>query len=66
MGIQDTYMTTGEAADAIGCTYDWVRKLCDRGDLECAKIGRFWFVTRASVNAYKKTVRKPGPKPKRR
>ena len=60
----DEWLTVADAAKLIDVDPDWIRKLCQRKVIECKKFGHVWMVSRASVEAYAKTDRKPGPKPK--
>lgn len=60
------YITSREAAEILGIDHKShrVAQLCRSGRLDCRKIGRDWLVSRQSVEAYARSSRKPGPKPK--
>lgn len=57
------WITVNQAADILVVKPDRVRKLCRAGKLKTERFGRAWMVDRESVIDYKKTYRKPGPKP---
>lgn len=57
------WITVKQAADILIVKPDRVRKLCRAGKLKTERFGRAWMVSRESVIDYKKTYRKPGPKP---
>jgi transposase len=58
-------MISHRAAEALGLDHEsrQVAKLCREGILRCRKIANRWLVSRASVEAYQKSYRKPGPRP---
>ena len=56
------WITTTEAAEISGFSSQWVRELCDEGDVTCRKFGRNWQVSRTSLLAYVESERRPGPK----
>ena len=60
------YMTSSEAAEILGVTRARISMLCKTGKLEYAKMGKFNFPSRASVEAYKDNParEKHAPKPK--
>jgi excisionase family DNA binding protein len=46
-------MTVAQAARQLGLSADWVRKLCDRGDLPHRRIGPGWrLISREAVEEY--------------
>ena len=57
------WITVKQAAEILNVKPDRVRKLCRSFTLVAEKFGDVWMVNRKSVMAYKKTYRKPGPKP---
>lgn len=61
----DPYALTVEAAaSALGLTTGRVRQLLRAGVLVGEKVTeRCWLISRASVEAYRSMVRRPGPKP---
>ncbi len=63
-GAQSAYVTAREAADILGLAHEsrQVAKLCRAGLLAGRKIANRWIVSRASIEAYLKSSRKPGPK----
>jgi excisionase family DNA binding protein len=61
--VMPEWITVKQAAGILVVKTDRVRKLCRAGKLTAAKFGDVWQVDRESVIAYKKTYRKPGPKP---
>lgn len=48
------YMTTEEAAKALGFHIDHIRRMLRESDLEGLKVGITWLVSRKSVADYKK------------
>jgi excisionase family DNA binding protein len=48
------YMTTQEAADLLGYHVHHVRRMLREGDLEGQKVGYMWFVSKESVDIYRK------------
>jgi excisionase family DNA binding protein len=57
------WITVNQAAVILVVKPDRVRKLCRAGKLKTERFGRAWMVDKESVIDYKKTYRKPGPKP---
>ena len=57
------WITVNQAAEILNVKPDRVRKLCRTYLIVAEKFGDVWMVNRKSVMAYKKTYRKPGPKP---
>jgi excisionase family DNA binding protein len=57
-------LTTAEVAAALQVTRRRVLELIRLGTLKAEKFGRDWQVDSASVEAYKNSPRKPGPKKK--
>lgn len=55
------YMTTEEAAEALGVGAQWVRDLCNEGRLEAEKVGGIWLIKIKSVENFQRKT--PGPKP---
>lgn len=58
------YISSKEAATILGVNDSRVRQLLLAGILSGRKFGPVWLVSKASVNKYALTDRKPGPKPK--
>jgi excisionase family DNA binding protein len=56
-------ISTSEAADKLGCTDSWVRRLLREGILRGVRMGRDWFAEERSVKEYKALGVKRGPKP---
>lgn len=54
---------TEEAAKIAGMTDGGIKYAIDRGFLPAKKVGRTWILFRATVKAFAKIERKPGPKP---
>jgi excisionase family DNA binding protein len=48
------YMTTEEAAKALGFHIVHIRRMLREKDLEGKKVGQMWFVHKRSVSDYKK------------
>lgn len=64
MNIEDSYMSTTEAAKSLGYSHhSYINKLCKRGVLECVEIAGVKLVSKASVEDYKRN-RKPAGRPK--
>lgn len=63
MNLEDC-LTIGEAAELFPFTAVWIRKLCQQGRLDCRKSGDVWLVSRAALEEYAATERKPGPDPR--
>jgi excisionase family DNA binding protein len=53
-------LTPQQAAAVLGLTVDYVRKLCNSGKLRCRKFGIVWIITRADLDRYQRTRRRPG------
>jgi excisionase family DNA binding protein len=45
-------MTTEQAADVLGCTSRWIRKLIATNRLPATREGRAWSLNGADVNDY--------------
>ena len=58
----DEWLTAKESAERLEVSTARIRQLCQEKKLTCKKFGSYWAVSRASVEAYAKTDRKPGPK----
>lgn len=48
-----TVITTTHAADLLGCTDSYVRRLCRAGRLTGERVGPLWLIDQASLNAYR-------------
>lgn len=59
-------MSAAQAAERLGVTPDWIRKLCSREKLDCGKVGGVILVTVESVDEYAAQNVKRGRKPKPR
>lgn len=57
-------LTTAEAAAVLNVSRRRVLKLIELGTLKAERFGMAWSVDSASVDAYKNSPRKPGPKPR--
>jgi excisionase family DNA binding protein len=51
------YVTTDEAAEALGYSPEHVRRMLRNGKLKADKIGGAWLVLRRSVRDYQEAVR---------
>lgn len=62
---QAGYVTAREAAELLGLDHEsrQVAKLSRQGILVGKKIANRWMISRASIEAYKNSYRKPGPPP---
>jgi uncharacterized protein (DUF433 family) len=62
---QDAYVTSREAAEMLGIDHEsrHIARLCREGVLECKKIANRWVISRASLEAYRDSYRKPGRRP---
>lgn len=62
---QAGYVTAKEAADLLGLDHEsrQVAKLSRQGKLVSRKIANRWMISRASIESYKSSYRKPGPYP---
>lgn len=54
---RDVWMTREEAATALHTDHQSIKPLIDRGELKGLQRGRRWYVTRESVQAYKRRQR---------
>lgn len=54
---RSVWMTREEAAAALGTQHRSIKPLIDSGDLKGLQRGRRWYVTRESVQAYKRRQR---------
>lgn len=64
MALDPYALTVEAAATVLGLTTGRVRQLLRAGILNGEKITeRCWLISRTSVDAYRTTVRRPGPKP---
>jgi excisionase family DNA binding protein len=62
--MSEEWITTKEAAEILGVTQDHVSYLLRKGIIRGRKIRRDWVTTRSTVEAYRATNPKPGPKSK--
>jgi len=46
-------LSTAQAAQELGCSKQWVLDLIYAGELDAQKIGNYYAITKASVEAYK-------------
>lgn len=53
--MQIRYLTTAEAAEALGVSDSFVRRLCRDGKLG-QRIGRNWAVTKDDVERYQREI----------
>ncbi len=64
------YMTTEDAATALGFHPDYIRRLLRAGGLQGRKVGPVWLVLKSSVRQYQERAKaqgeKRGPKPQPR
>jgi uncharacterized protein (DUF433 family) len=62
---QTGYVTARVAAEMLGLDHEsrQVAKLSRQGVLAGKKIANRWMISRASIEAYRKSYRKPGPTP---
>lgn len=58
-------LTTQQAADELNVSRRRVNELITLGTLKAERFGIAWQVDSASVEAYKNSPRKAGPKPKK-
>src|SRR5688572_30534051 len=65
---QSGYVTAKEAAEMLGLDHEsrQVAKLSRQGVLAGKKIANRWMISRASIEAYRSSYRKPGPPPSTR
>jgi len=63
--IKSGYVTAKEAADLLGVDHEsrQIAKLARQGVLTGKKIANRWMISRASIEAYQQSYRKPGPHP---
>jgi uncharacterized protein (DUF433 family) len=63
-GGTEGYVTAKQAAEMLGVDHEshHIARLCREGILACRKIANRWMVSRASIEAYKRSNRKPGPR----
>lgn len=64
MAAGEEFVTAREASERLGLSpgSSQVAHLCQEGKLECRKVANRWFVSRASLEAYAASDRRPGPK----
>ena len=58
----DEWMSTKEAAEYTGYSPSNLRYLLRQGKIEGRKLGRDWFTTKESLDAYLASNPRPGPK----
>lgn len=58
------YISVKDAALVLSVTGSRVRQLLLKGTINGKRFGPVWLVSRASVNRYLHSYRKPGPNPK--
>ncbi len=46
---KDNYLTSAEAALALGFSHDYVRKLILQGKLKAEKLGRNWIINKKNI-----------------
>lgn len=46
------FMTTEAAADVLGVSPQMVRRLCTTGAIRCARVGKFWRISRDRLMEY--------------
>jgi excisionase family DNA binding protein len=46
-------VSTAEASTILDCSKQWVIELINAGELDARKIGNYYAITKASVEAYK-------------
>ena len=51
--ITEGWIDTGEAQALSGYSGTYLRRLCNRGDVEARKVGRDWLINQESLMAYK-------------
>jgi hypothetical protein len=51
--ITEGWIDTGEAQALSGYSGTYLRRLCNRGDVEARKVGRDWLIWRESLLAYR-------------
>lgn len=58
------YVTAKQAAEMLGIDHKGrhIARLCREGVLTCKKMANRWMVSRVSIEAYKHSDRKPGPR----
>lgn|SRR5574341_1308877 len=58
------YLTARQAARMLGISTQssQIAHLCQQGKLDCRKIANRWLVSRASIEAYSASDRRPGPR----
>lgn len=59
--IADGWITTDEAQALTGYSVAYLRRLCNRGDVEARKVRRDWLIYRESLLAYKDRMESLGP-----
>ena len=61
----ETHITTAEFAELAGISSaDTVKKYCQRGLIKAINRFNRWMIPLSEVDKFKKSERKPGPKPK--
>jgi excisionase family DNA binding protein len=58
---KNNYLTSAEAAQILGFSHDYVRKLILQGKLKAEKLGRNWIIEKKNLD---KIHRQRFPKPK--
>ncbi len=61
-------LTWEQAAEELGVYWENVRRLCQRGEIRAAKVGRAWLLTTKALADYidRGAVQKPQPAPKKK
>ena len=47
---KDNYLTSAEAAEALGFSHDYVRKLILKGKIKAEKLGRNWIINKKNID----------------
>lgn len=60
MKVNETVLTTKEAADYLGFAEDTIRRYIYRGLIKAKKHGPVYFVTKTECDRYKRARKEPG------
>jgi len=58
--ITEGWIDTGEAQELSRYSGTYLRRLCNRGDVEARKVGRDWLIWRESLLAYRNRMNSLG------
>ena len=60
--VPEGWISTGEAAELVDYTAEYIRRLAREDRIQAAKVGRDWLINKESLLEHKKTVKPGRPK----